>query len=155
MSYTSPFTLFTSTHAHNRYMIVKNYDIKRGIVNGTLCELLQYDRTLLQIKLLSGTQEGKVVMLPRCTFDISAENSGLPFAFKRTQFPIIPGYCATVHKAQGQSLDHVGLAFLQDCFAHGQLYTALSRTAGWHKLFVMMPSGECTLRNKVNKYVLC
>jgi hypothetical protein len=59
-----------------------------------------------------------------------------------------------VHKAQGQSLDRVGLAFLQDCFAHGQLYTALSRTGGWHKIFVMMLSGECSLRNKVNKHVL-
>jgi ATP-dependent DNA helicase PIF1 len=143
------------TYAHIRYMIVKNYDITRGIVNGTLCELLQYDRSLLQIKLLSGSQEGKVVMLPRCTFEISAENSGLPFAFKRTQFPIIPGYCATVHKAQGQSLNIVGLAFQQDCFTHGQLYTALSRTGGWHKLYVMLLSGESTLRNKVNRCILC
>jgi hypothetical protein len=30
----------------------------------------------------------------------------------------------------------------------------LSRTGGWHKLFVMMLSGDCTLRNKVNKHVL-
>ena len=135
-------------------MIVKNYDITRGIVNGTMCELLRFDRSLLQIKLLSGSQEGKVVMLPRCTFEVSAENSGLPFAFKRTQFPIIPGYCATVHKAQGQTLDVVGLAFFQDCFTHGQLYTALSRTAGWHKLFVMLLNGECTLRNKVNRCIL-
>ena len=137
-----------------RYMIMKNYDHHRGVVNGTQCELLVCDRHLLQVRLLSGTQSGRIILLPRCSFHVSAENSGLPFAFTRVQFPLIPGYCVTVHKAQGQSLQAAGLFFEQDCFAHGQLYTALSRTGGWQSLFVLMPPNESALVNLVRKHVL-
>ena len=135
-------------------MIMKNYDHHRGVVNGTQCELLVCDRHLLQVRLLSGTQSGRIILLPRCSFHVSAENSGLPFAFTRVQFPLIPGYCVTVHKAQGQSLQAAGLFFEQDCFAHGQLYTALSRTGGWQSLFVLMPPNESALVNLVRKHVL-
>ena len=137
-----------------RYMIVKNYDHQRGVVNGTLCELMTCSRHLLQVRLLTGTQEGRIIVLPRCSFAISPENSGLPFAFTRVQFPIIPAYCVTVHKAQGQTLEAAGLFFEQDCFAHGQLYTALSRTGGWHALHVLLPPHETVLMNLVRKHIL-
>ena len=136
----------------HRYMIVKNYDITRGIVNGTLCELLTYDRSVLQVKLLTGAQAGKVVMLPRCTFEVSAEDSGLPFAFKRTQFPLMPGYCATVHKAQGQSLKRVGVDLTEQVFAHGQLYVALSRASTPDGLFIL--SGQQKSKNVVYREVV-
>ena len=106
---------------HGRYMITKNYDIKRGVVNGTLIEMLHYSRHMVQVQLLTGTQKGRVIQLPRCSSHVSTENSGLPFAFERVQFPVIPAYCVSVHKSQGQSLDIVGLWIDQDCFAHGQL----------------------------------
>ena len=106
---------------NGRYMITKNYDIARGVVNGTLIELLHYSRHVLQVRLLTGTQQGRVILLPRCSCHVSPENSGLPFAFARVQFPMVPAYCVSVHKSQGQTLDIVGLCMDQDCFAHGQL----------------------------------
>jgi hypothetical protein len=137
-----------------RYMMVKNYDGKRGAINGTLCELLQCSRSLLQLRLLSGTQEGRIIMLPRCSFTVTPENSGLPFQFSRVQFPIIPAYCVTIHKAQGQSLDQAGLFVDRDCFAHGQLYTALSRVGGWNLITVQTIAGEQFLRNVVRQHIL-
>ena len=106
---------------NGRYMITKNYDVARGVVNGTLIEMLQYSRHIVQVKLLTGTQKGRIIQLPRCSSHVSQENSGLPFAFSRVQFPIMPAYCVSVHKSQGQTLDNVGLWIDQDCFAHGQL----------------------------------
>jgi len=137
-----------------RYMIMKNYDAKRGVINGTLCELVSFTRHLLQVKLITGTQEGRIVMLPRCSFTVTSENSGLPFQFTRVQFPIIPAYCVTIHKAQGQSLAKAGLFVDRDCFAHGQLYTALSRVGGWSALTVLMLSNEQYLKNIVRKHIL-
>ena len=137
-----------------RYMLVKNYDAKRGAINGTLCELLVSSRHVLQMRLLSGTQQGRIIMLPRCSFTVTSENSGLPFQFCRVQFPIIPAYCVTIHKAQGQTLAMAGLYMDRDCFAHGQLYTALSRVGGWHNLAVLLLSNEPFLRNLVRKHVL-
>jgi ATP-dependent DNA helicase PIF1 len=137
-----------------RYMIMKNYDGKRGAINGTLCEMMKCPRHVLQVRLLTGNQEGRIIMLPRCSFTVTTENSGLPFQFCRVQFPIIPAYCVTVHKAQGQSLVRAGLYIDRDCFTHGQLYTALSRVGGWDKLAVLLLTNDKFLRNVVKKYMI-
>ena len=137
-----------------RYMIMKNYDGKRGAINGVLSELISFSRHVIQVRLLTGTQEGRIIMLPRCTFTVSTENSGLSFQFSRVQFPIIPAYCCTVHKAQGQSLARAGLYIDRDCFAHGQLYTALSRVGGWDKIKVLIVTKEEFLKNNVKMFLI-
>jgi ATP-dependent exoDNAse (exonuclease V) alpha subunit len=45
-----------------------------------------------------------------------------------TQFPLMPGYAMTIHKAQGKTLDAVIVDISRGAFAHGQTYVALSRT---------------------------
>ena len=137
-----------------RYMIMKNYNPAVGACNGTLCELLEFSRNLCQIKIQSGIHIGRVIVLPRCSCHVSRENSGLPFEFVRVQFPLIPAYGVTVHKSQGQSLDQVGLYVDLDSFAHGQVYTALSRTSGWGKIKVFLPSGDEHIENKVHQHFL-
>ncbi len=43
------------------------------------------------------------------------------------QLPLKPAYAITIHKSQGMSVDAVLIKLGNGCFAHGQLYTALSR----------------------------
>ncbi len=43
------------------------------------------------------------------------------------QLPLKPAYAMTIHKSQGMSVDAVLIKLGNGCFAHGQLYTALSR----------------------------
>jgi ATP-dependent DNA helicase PIF1 len=159
-----------------RYMIIKNYNPDVGVCNGTLCELIQCTRNLAhvretivaspsihhcirniitnQVRLTTGKSAGRVVALPRLSCHVSSENSGLPFDFTRVQFPLIPAYCVSVHKSQGQSLDKVGVVADQESFAHGQLYTAFSRTCGWDKIMVMMPSDDIFVQNLVYSHFL-
>jgi ATP-dependent DNA helicase PIF1 len=135
-----------------KYMCIRNLDLKRGIVNGTLLKLLSIGRHTVQCEILTGKARGCVDIFTRAVFTITPEASGLPFTVIRTQFPIIPAYCLSVHKAQGQSLQCVGLVFESDPFTHGQLYVALSRVAGWHKVFTMFQGDN--IKNHVLRHLL-
>lgn len=48
-------------------------------------------------------------------------------SYARSQFPIVPAFATTIHKAQSATIDCVGI-FLDHMFTHdGQLYVAMSR----------------------------
>jgi hypothetical protein len=135
-------------------MCIRNIDVSRGLINGTMLELLAISSRYLQVRIMSGTQAGNTDLLTPCMFCITSEASGLPFAITRRQYPIILAYCLSVHKAQGQSLKVVGLIFETDPFAHGQLYVALSRVANWACVHVVMPVGMVSIVNLVHRYLL-
>ncbi|GJU57873.1 ATP-dependent DNA helicase PIF1-like protein [Tanacetum coccineum] len=61
--------------------------------------------------------------------------------FKRVQFPIRLCFAMTINKAQGQTLDFVGVYLKEPVFSHGQLYVALSRarTAKHAKVLIRPP----------------
>lgn len=83
-----------------------------------------------------GPAAGETAFIPR----IPMITSGLPFEFKRLQFPIRTCFAITINKAQGQSFSVIGVDLREDCFAHGQLYVALSRIGN--------PSNQYILTNE-------
>jgi hypothetical protein len=76
--------------------------------------------------------------IPFCLFDVAFESCTLLRHH-------------SVHKSQGQTFNKMGLYFNQDPFAHGQLYVALSRVAGWHKITVL---GLNSFRNIVKSFLV-
>ena len=70
--------------------------------------------------------EIKRVLLPRIPF-IPIENEKHIFSFKRTQFPIHLCFAVAINKAQGQTLNYIGIYFPKTVFSYGQLCVALSR----------------------------
>jgi ATP-dependent exoDNAse (exonuclease V) alpha subunit len=68
-----------------------------------------------------------------------------PFKWHRRQFPVRLAFAMSIHKAQGQTLDHVGLYLEKDTFAHGQLYVAVSRVRNFQNLKICIPP-ECDRR---------
>ncbi len=137
-----------------RYMCIRNIDMRRGLINGTMLELLRVGQRFLQCRILNGNCAGSIEILMKCVFSISPEASGLPFTINRRQYPLICAYCLSVHKAQGQSLKKVGLIFESDPFTHGQLYVALSRVACWLCVTVMLQSHLYDVRNLVLRHLL-
>ena len=59
-----------------------------------------------------------------------------PFILCRRQLPVRPAFAMTIHKAQGQTLQHVGIRLQEDVFAHGQLYVALSRATNPNNIYI-------------------
>ena len=137
-----------------RYMIIKN--MMQSVFNGVRCQLVAFaGNKCVFVKLISGPGSGQTILLPSCVFQITSEQSGLPFNIRRRQLPLILAYAVTVHKAQGQTLSKVGMYLTTSIFTHGQLYTALSRTRGWCNIVVCstLPN-PCIIANFVCRHVL-
>ena len=66
-------------------------------------------------------------------------STGLGFILRRRQLPIRLAFGMSINKAQGQSLDRVGIYLKNPVFAHGQLYVALSRCTNSQNLRVLLP----------------
>ena len=49
----------------------------------------------------------------------------MPFKLRRRQFPVRLAFAMTINKAQGQTLQRVGLFLPSHAFLHGQLYVVL------------------------------
>jgi ATP-dependent DNA helicase PIF1 len=137
-----------------RYMIVKN--MMKNVFNGVRCVLVAMAGSKsVFVRLISGPGAGQTILLPAIVFNISPEQSGLPFSIRRRQLPMIPAFAVTVHKAQGQTLSKVGLYITTPMFTHGQLYTALSRTRGWSNIRVYNSQPNCNLiQNCICAHVL-
>lgn len=88
-----PFMICFKTGA--RYMCMKNIDIRRGLINGTMLQLLSCGRRYAQFKVLSGKSAGSVELLTKAMFTITPEASGLPFTILRRQYvlPTLHLFC--------------------------------------------------------------
>lgn len=91
---------------------------------------------LILAEIAVGCHAGTTVLLPR--MDMTSSSLGLPFEFKRRQFPIRVCFAMTINKAQGQTLDKVGIYLKTPVFAHGQLYVAFSRVRSLTNIYVQV-----------------
>ena len=65
------------------------------------------------------------VLIPRII--MRADENVYPFKWQRVQFPLRVAFAMTINKSHGQTLDRVAVYLPMPCFAHGQLYVAISR----------------------------
>ena len=113
-----------------------------GLCNGTWMIILHLGDHVIEAEIASGVTKRKCVLIPRIT--LIPSDTEYPFTLKRHQFPIRPCFAVTTNKAQGQTLDFVGIYLPKDVFSHGQLYVALSR--------VQRPTSLAILLNNVDGY---
>ena len=106
-------------------MLIRNPDQSEGKANRTIDVLQHITKHNLQAKIVNGSHVGKMVLIPRIT--LISNDSTYPFHLTRRQFPVRPAFAMTINKAQGQTLQHMGLYLSKSVFSHGQLYVALSR----------------------------
>ncbi|KAK4702244.1 ATP-dependent DNA helicase PIF1, partial [Phenoliferia sp. Uapishka_3] len=92
-------------------------------------------------------------LLPRISFDFTPPYQS--FVMRRRQFPLRLAYSTTFNSCQGMTIDgHLVLDFRAEPFAHGQLYTALSRIRNRECATVLLPGDDQTVANVVYKKLL-
>ena len=118
-------------------MLIRNLDPPK-LCNGTRLCITKLHRHLIEATILSECAKGEPVFMPR----IPLISTGLPFQFRRLQFPVMLSFAMSINKAQGQTMDMVGVDLEEPCFGHGQLYVACSRVGAADKLFIHAPGGK-------------
>lgn len=93
-----------------------------------------------------------------CILIMSPFTGTFPFEWSRLQFPVNPGFALTINKAQGQTMERVGVDARDPAFSHGQLYVAASRVGSMNNIrFLIDYDAELQgfpTRNVVYKEVL-
>ena len=93
--------------------------------NGTRMVVIQMMERALEVEVAVGINKGLRIFLPRIPhYDKSGD---YPFTIVRRQLPVRLAFSVTINKGQGQENERVGLYLPSPVFAHGQLYTGISR----------------------------
>ena len=107
-------------------MLMRNLNPKMGLCNGTRLIFNKIHKNhLLECKIVGGEHRNRLVLIPRIT--LQPKEREFPFEWNRRQFPVRVAFAMTINKSQGQTLQNVGVWLNDTCFAHGQLYVAMSR----------------------------
>ena len=123
-----------------------------GLHNGTCMIVLTLGQRVVEVEISSGVNKGKCVLIPHIT--IAPSDTKLPFTLKCCQFPICPCFAMSTNKAQGQTLQYVGIYLPDNVFTHGQLYVAFSRVQAGSSLAVCLNNPDGFTRNIVYQEVL-
>ena len=136
-------------------ILLRNLNPSEGLCNGTRLIVHDLQSKVIDAEIITGSHIGKRVFIPRIT--LSPSESSLPFTLKRLQFPVRVAFSMTINRAQGQTLNKMGLYLPQPVFSHGQLYVALSRVISYQCIKVLILHNDyqkdCQTKNIVYREI--
>ena len=129
--------------------LIRTLSHTEGHVNGARYVVTSCNEHSVRAERLSGDRRSFVFF--RIKFLI--EEDDFPVPFDRFQFPLRPSFAITANKAQGQTLERVGISILRDFFTHGQLYVALSRVKAQTNLKCLLPAPDTSASDGSDRFV--
>jgi ATP-dependent DNA helicase PIF1 len=130
-------------------MLLRNLDVSSGLCNGTRLTVTYLGTNVIGAKIVTGTNIGDIVYIPR--MKLLPSDANVSISFQRRQFPLCVCFAMSINKSQGQTLGNVGLYLPRPVFTHGQLYVAVSRVQTRNGLKILIgDSKESSKNNTVN-----
>ncbi|KAG2976312.1 hypothetical protein PC120_g25712 [Phytophthora cactorum] len=80
-----------------------------GLCNGTRLRIVELKTFVIHAAITTGERQGQHVLIPRIVFISDVEAREFPFRLRRKQFPVQPSFTMTMNKAQGQTVQNLGL----------------------------------------------
>ena len=113
--------------------IARNLSMECGLVKNARVIIQELNRYSIRVGILpicpaiTSTSLNTIQSYPlsRINFDFNPQCSN--WTVRRRQFPLCLAYATTFNSCQGLTLDRAVIDLRQPVFAHGQLYTALTR----------------------------
>jgi hypothetical protein len=137
-------------------VLIRNLSIAKGLVKNARVVIKSLRRNYVEVTLLSKnrfTPHIQNYCIPRITFEFRPHNAN--FSIYRKQFPLRLAYATTFNSCQGLTLDRVVLDLRTEVFAHGQLYTALTRVRSQSDAKILVANGlQTTTTNSVYQQLL-
>eukprot|EP01104_Vermistella_antarctica_P021181 TRINITY_DN939_c0_g1_i2.p1 TRINITY_DN939_c0_g1~~TRINITY_DN939_c0_g1_i2.p1 ORF type:complete len:418 (+),score=107.91 TRINITY_DN939_c0_g1_i2:899-2152(+) len=122
-----------------RVILLRNLDVSRGLVNGALGTVVDFDETRLYFPVVKFHRSGITLLLDAEEWRI--EIGGVCIA-SRLQIPLRLGWAMTIHRSQGRSLDDVVVSG-KGITQKGQAYVALSRATSLRGLRLVNFAQSC------------
>jgi hypothetical protein len=113
-------------------MCMQNLDVPNGICNGTMMIVERLDPAVVWCRV--NTRFGQRLQPIAPTKFIYSSNG---FKFTRTQLPLRVAFAATINRAQGGTYDHVAYHAQRPIWAHGMLFTAVTRVTSPEGLTIL------------------
>jgi hypothetical protein len=107
--------------------VMRNLSVRKGLVKNSRVIIRDLHRRFIQVQVIDNRTNtlGDVHCIPRIRFQFNPAYSS--WTVQRVQFPLRLAYACTFNSCVGLTLDKTVVDQRTPVFAHGQLYTALSR----------------------------
>lgn len=127
---------------------MRNLSSAKGLVKNQRVVIVSTRARYIKVRLLNpGHRPNVTHCIPRIIFDFKP--TYVSYTVRRCQFPLRLAYSTTFNSCQGLTFDSVVIDGRCDVFAHGQLYTALSRVRTREDAWVFMPDDRLDVANVV------
>jgi len=95
-------------------ILLRNIDQSLGLCNGTRLIITRMGRYVLEGNIISGSNVGQKVFIPRLS--LIPSDKKIPFQFQRRQFPLVISFAMTINKSQVSHLSMLEYTFRNQFF---------------------------------------
>lgn len=122
--------------------LMRNMSVEKGLVKNARLIVERLHRRYIQVRVINNRtgQLGETQCIPRIRFQFTPNHSS--YTVYRLQFPLRLAYATTFNGCAGLTLDRTGLDVRSEVFAHGQLYTAISRVRRREDSRILLPENQ-------------